>query len=183
MSQIQIEVVSVGAPQTIPTSNGRSYQAIEIAYKKDGKIEGKKIMSFSNPAVFKAVQNLTQGTIAYVTTEKNDKGYWQWEAVNTDAASAASAPVQTQSSGSTAGNTKSFSNYETKEERQQRQVMIVRQSSLSNAVATLAVGSKAVKPEDVIAVAKQYETYVMGTGPASAQPATVSFDDLEDVPL
>jgi hypothetical protein len=55
------------------------------------------------------------------------------------------------------------SNYETKEERQVRQIMIVRQSSLGHAVATFAVGGKtAPTPEAVIEVAKMYEQYVLG---------------------
>ena len=40
--QIVVEVISVGPIQTIPTTGGKSYQCIEIAYKKNGKIEGKK---------------------------------------------------------------------------------------------------------------------------------------------
>lgn len=181
MSQIQIEVLSVSAPQTVPTSTGRSYQTIEVAYKKDGKIEGKKLMSFSNPSVFKTAQSLNTGSIAYVTTEKNDKGYWQWESISTEASAPVhSAPAATSNSNSSAGSTKSFSNYETKEERQQRQVMIVRQSSLSNAVATLAVGAKAIKADDVINLAKQYEAYVLSTE-SSALPSLNEMED--DIPL
>ena len=43
MSQIQIEIVNVGTVETVPTKNGKSYQTIEVAYKKDGKIEGKSL--------------------------------------------------------------------------------------------------------------------------------------------
>jgi len=56
----------------------------------------------------------------------------------------------------------------------------VRQSSLSAAVATLAVGAKGVKPTDVIDVAKLYESYVFGTQPAG----DTGFEDLPnfDIP-
>ena len=55
------------------------------------------------------------------------------------------------------------SNYETKEERAARQVLIVKQSSLSTAVSALAVGAKSTpSAADVIAYAKQLEQYVMG---------------------
>ena len=51
--------------------------------------------------------------------------------------------------------------FETREERAAKQVYIVRQSSLTAAIATMTPGSKtALNPEDVINVAKQYEQYV-----------------------
>jgi len=179
--QIQVEVISVSAVQTIPTKNGKSYQAVEVAYKKDGKIEGKKIMSFTNPAVFKAAQNLEQGQVIDITTEKNEAGYWQWEAI----ATAGSAPAQAASApAATAGGGKAQSsggNWETKEERAARQVMIVRQSSLGHSVALL--GSKAKVPE-VISVAKEFEAYVLGTDTPDEAAKPVSFDDFpDDVPL
>ena len=65
---------------------------------------------------------------------------------------------------STSPNTRvTGSNYETKEERAARQTLIVKQSSLSTAVAALAIGAKSSpSASDVIAYAKQLEQYVMG---------------------
>src|SRR3990167_7946394 len=166
--QIQVEIISISAPQTVPTKNGKSYQAIEVAYKKDGKIEGKKIMSFASPAVFKAVQNCVQGDFVTVTTEKNEAGYWQWESIDK---SEGAIPPATQSAAAQGGGTSKStgSNWETKEERAARQVMIVRQSSLSNAIATLTVAIKgAISSDQVIRLAKEYEAYVLDTEPKSA---------------
>ena len=55
---MQIEVVSINT-NTVPTAKG-SYQVTEVAYKdmKDGKINGKKIMSFANKEVYKVMTNL-----------------------------------------------------------------------------------------------------------------------------
>lgn len=177
--QIQLEVISIGAPQTIPTKNGKSYQAIEVAYKKDGKIEGKKIMSFTNPAVFKAVQGLSQGDFITVTTEKNEAGYWQWEGVSKGDASAA--PTASPSAAATGGGTtkSTGTSWETKEERAAKQVMIVRQSSISSAVALAnAVGDKKSSADSIIRVAQEFEAYVMGSNP----PATAMQDitDMDD---
>ena len=163
MSQITIEVVNVGAIETVPTKNGRSYQQVEIAYKKDGKIEGKKLVDFTDKAFFKAALEWKPGDILNIISEKNEKGYWQWVGLaagggttNVPAGGKAAVPYTAD---------------------KDRQIMIVRQSSLGHAVATLAVGSKGVKPEDVIAVAKQYEAFVLGTEP---QAAAKAIDDLKD---
>ena len=70
------------------------------------------------------------------------------------------------------------SNYETKEERADRQVLIVRQSSLSNAVGTLAIAGGKATANDVISLAKLYEGYVLG-GP-SEQPSNSDIHELEE---
>lgn len=55
------------------------------------------------------------------------------------------------------------STYETPEERAKKQVYIVRQSSLSNALTALAIGAKTPpKPDEVIELARKYEDYVFG---------------------
>jgi hypothetical protein len=57
--------------------------------------------------------------------------------------------------------------------------MIVRQSSLSNAVATLAIEGSTASANDVISLAKLYEGYVLGQ-----QEEAPSIDDLEsDIPF
>jgi len=51
---MQITVIDVGQPNTHSTKNGRSYQSMEVTYKNDsGQVQSKKLMSFSNPDVFK----------------------------------------------------------------------------------------------------------------------------------
>jgi hypothetical protein len=182
MPNIQIEVISVGAIQKVPTAKG-FYETVEVAYRKDGKVEGKKIMSFANPAIFKAVQKLAQGETVDVTTEKNEAGFWQWTGLNSGAAVTQPTPSQTSSAASTGTvAAKPVSNYETKEERAARQVMIVRQSSLSNAVSTLSVGAKHLTPSEVVAVAKEYERYVLGLNEAKAA-VDVGFSGDEDLVL
>jgi hypothetical protein len=186
--QISIEVISVGSVQTVPTKNGKSYQCVEVAYRKDGKIEGKKIMSFVNPAVFKAVQNLTQGEVVTITTEKGEpnaqgQSYWQW----TEVGAAGAAPPAQQSAAATGGGTtkSTGTSWETKEERAAKQVMIVRQSSLSTAVALAnAVGDKKSSANSIIRVAQEFEAYVMDTSPPATTKEIGSFDDMEnDIPL
>jgi hypothetical protein len=157
---MQIQIIDVGTPNTKPSKNGRSYQEIEVTYKsQDGKVTSKKLMSFSNPSVFKTVSTLNKGDTVEVTTEKVGD-YWQWTAINQGGA----APMQqTQSTGAgtSSGSTRvTGSNYETKEERAARQELIVRQSSLSAAVSILTVGSKSVDKDAVKTLAQELADWV-----------------------
>jgi hypothetical protein len=151
-----IEIVSVEREDR-PSSNGKgTYGMLTVAYKSNGKIAEKKIMSFTNPAVFKGLEGLQKGDTIDVTSVKNEKtGYWDWTALNEGGGT----PVaNTQPATATRV---SGSNYETKEERAVKQRYIVRQSSISNAIDSLSIGAKsALSAKDVIALAKEYEEYV-----------------------
>lgn len=148
-----INIVDVGAPNTHAAKNGRSYQSIEVTYKNDqGQTQSKKLMSFSNPTVFNHIRDLNKGDALNVTTEKDANGYWQWTGIGGD-----NAVSETKQATPATGGRVTGSNYETKEERAARQILIVRQSSLSSAVELLGAGTSI---EDVIATAKQFEAYV-----------------------
>ena len=173
-----INIVDVGTPSTKASSNGRSYQEIEITYKtENGQVANKKLMSFSNPSVFNHIKGLAKGEVVNVTTVKNAKGFWDWTGIGNEG----DAPVATQSKPATAqaGGRVTGSNYETKEERAARQILIVRQSSLSSAVALVsATSTEPTTTDNVIAIAKKFEAYVFGE---DANPTKeVNFDDLED---
>lgn len=165
--------------KTVPTAKG-SYQTADVAYKNNsfqGKVEGKKVMSFgATKNAFTTLATATPGQTYEVEIVKNDKGYNDWVAMSPATAGAA-APVATPAGKASSPSASPRSTYETPEERAQRQVMIVRQSSLSTAVATLAVGSKKeINPEDVVQTAKRFESYVLGTD----QPAPdMSIDSMQ----
>ena len=173
---MQVNVIDVGSVNTHSAKNGRQYQSLEVTYKNDaGQAQSKKLMSFAAPEVFKVAQSWSKGDSINVSTKKDDNGYWQWTKILADG----EADVQT------AGNTtavaskgKSFSggsNYPTVDERAQTQAYIIKQSSLGNAVNTLAIDGKSVTANDVISLAKMYEGYVLGTNQAEVT------DELTDV--
>ena len=124
-----------------------------------GKEHTYKLMSFVNKDAYLLLKSAKIGDTFFVVTNKNDKGYWQWDQVSREA-------VQPKA------NTSPRSTYETPEERAQKQIYIVRQSSLTNAIALL--GSKA-KVDHVISVARQFEQYVFGLDERE------SFDDLPTI--
>jgi hypothetical protein len=175
---MQIQIIDVGTPNTHAAKNGRSYQSIEVTYKgNDGKVSSKKLMSFSNPNVFKTISGLGKGATIDVVTTKDDAGYWQWTGIN-DGSSPAPAQATT---GTPATTRVTGSNYETAEERAARQRLIVRQSSLSAAVSILTVGAKAVDKESVKSLAQELTDWVFETK-SVAQIDTDITDMQDDIP-
>lgn len=149
-----INIVDVGAPNTHAAKNGRSYQSIEVTYKNEqGQTQSKKLMSFSNPTVFNHIRDLTKGDALNVTTEKDANGYWQWTGIGGD-----NAVSETKQATSATGGRVTGSNYETKEERAQRQLYIIRQSSLANAVEIL---NKGADTREVLKLAEELVNYVL----------------------
>ena len=173
---MKIKILSVTIT-TVPTAKG-SYQMADVAFKNltFGKVEAKKIMSFGATAsAFTVMSTAQNGDEFDVEVVKNDKGYNDWVKVSKDNGETSSETKQPASSFQRGASTtqQARSTYETPEERAKKQIYIVRQSSISAAVATLSVGSKSVKPDEVLALARQYEAYVFGTG----------FDDLPDTDI
>ena len=160
MSNLVIEVLSASVT-SVPTQRG-SYQVCELAYKNKSfqdKVEGKKIMSFAEPDAFSILSKASMGQVFTIGREKDDKGYWKWKQVTEG-----NAPTQTNSGATNVAGpvTVNKPQYETADERAARQVMIVRQSSLAQAVALLSAnGGKKNSPQDVISIAKVFENWVM----------------------
>jgi len=182
---IQIQVLSVGV-ETKPTTKG-SYQVAEVAYKdltNGGKISAKKLMSFTNKEVFETFVVAKATEVYDIEMVKGEK-YWDWTKATKGVASAIASPSGKTTTGSvgTVGNGRGF---ETPEERAKKQIFIVRQSSLTNAIATLVQGRKTeLKPEEVIGLAQQYEAFVFGTGTVEATVGkdVGSIEDLEEDPI
>lgn len=179
---MQIQILSVDI-KTKPNSRGGTYQDAEVAYKNNtvqGKVEGKSVRSFgAQEAAFKALAVAQPGETYEVQVVKNDKGFNDWVSVQKAGAVAAGGVAASVPTGvparAAATSTPVRSTYETPEERAKKQVYIIRQSSVSSAIALHSVGAKALKLEDVLNTAKALEGYVLGTG-------ATGFDDLPDVP-
>lgn len=160
---MQITILNV-QQQTKTGSTGKPYQTLEVAYKDSfGKVASKTLMSFGAQAnAYKSLANATAGSIFTLTVVKNEKGYNDWtNAVQAPPGSVAQNLMANEGL-STGKQVQVKSTYETPEERAKKQVYIIRQSSISSAVDTLTAGAKSSpKPEDVLAVAQQYYSWVM----------------------
>lgn len=165
----QIEVLKFMVTET---PGKRPYKVAEVAYKSDGKTKGMKVLDFVQREVFATLLSINPqpGDILDVEFSQNDKGFWQFASVAKGEKSAGSSNQPTAAGGNGVA---SKGNWETSEERAARQVMIVRQSSLSNAVALSEANKAKSTPEDIIAVAKVFEAYVLG------KESIVEGDDVE----
>lgn len=128
--------------------------------REDGRTGSKTMMSFANPKVFDIFKNASEGDV-FEVVERQDGEYTNWvSAVKTDG----SAPKTASVPGAAAPAAKPgaiASQYETRDERNARQRLIVRQSSLSNAIELLTTGAKS-PPElaDVASLADSLVAYV-----------------------
>jgi hypothetical protein len=157
-------VISVSLSTQVKKQAGGTYEAWELVYKNsDGQIESvqKPVQGFKfNPALKDSLGNLQPGDEVTISLEKNAGGFWEVKTVSKGIVEMANEPRSTAAApaGKVVG-----SNYETPVERAYRQVLIVRQSCLAQAVATLS-GAKPAKVEDVLAIANQYVAWVNEKG-------------------
>lgn len=181
--QIQIQFIDVSV------EDKGKYKMAEITFKDlaKGQTSSKKLMSFSNPVVYKTLVDAKKGEVYTIEMQKNDKGFWDWTAASTatgvNTASGGSPEATTKASGSS-GFASPKSTYETPEERAKKQVYIVRQSSISAAIDTLKTDKKNPSKEEVVSVAKFYEAFVFGLDTEPVKLVDIpTFDEEEDVPL
>lgn len=199
-AKFSIKVLSISEPSFTKTPKG-GYNQIEVAFKKDGKVEGKKLIDFKYPEVYKFFKGLKGGENVNVTSIKGeDDKFWNWSAATVETGEAVNAPAEqegvasepavdnraaTKSSGTASGRGKvTGSNYETSAERARRQVYIVRQSSISAAIDLLKVNTTTVHTgtashtpvtkEQVVDLARYFEAYVF------EQQAAGKLVDMED---
>jgi hypothetical protein len=151
-----ITIRSVEVTTTPAKGKGRPYQTAQLSYTVNGETKAWKLMSFSNPAVFATLSKAEEGESYEITTGKNDQDYTVWtSATKADGtAPAGKTPVKV-ASGST---------YETREERAAKQILIVRQSSLTAAINTLTADAHgALDPDEVMTLAETYTAWVFKT--------------------
>jgi hypothetical protein len=151
---MRVKIVNVDIENVV---KGKSrYSAATVAYLFNGEARTQKVMSFANPDVFKKVQDFV-GQEVEVTVTKNDGGYNQWSAISTDfsggSTPTASSPPPTSSP---------RGSFETADERANRQVYIVKQSSLASAIALTEANKAKASPEEIIATAQKFVDYVFG---------------------
>jgi hypothetical protein len=128
-----------------------------VVYQDDrGTTKTKNVMSFSNPAVYDAVQKLNQGDRIEVAYVEGDN-YYNWASIK---------PVSGQVTGEAAveqlksQSTPVKSNWESAEERAKKQVYIIKQSCLAQAVAH----SPKASIDDVLKTAQIFVDWVLEDG-------------------
>jgi len=163
---MQITIVNT----EVSTPAGKKFQMCEVVYKSEyqGKVDvkTKKLMSFVNPSVFATAKDAKQGEVYEVVNVKEGE-YYQWTSMTKADGSSASA-AQGATSGAVIGGTAnrqaaSYSgrDFESKDERAERQRLIVRQSAVNYAIAMLSPGAKtALDKAAVFALAESVIAFV-----------------------
>ena len=151
--------------QEVVVENGgagkNKWQKATVTYTYNGQNRKQNVMSFTNPAVFAFVSKIQHPTPVTVTITKNAKGYDEWAAVE-PATEGSTSPVK--AAGAPSGGKVVGSNWETPEERAKRQLMIVRQSSISNALEFFKnQGTQEFQVVEVLGIAQQFVDFVYGT--------------------
>lgn len=179
---IQIVAVEVGSAKS---KAGKDYEFVEVTYKNKSfqdKVESKKHNQYGDKNVFNTLKSAKNGDVFTITRNKDDNGFWQWIGIDAGANSTpSSAPSKSGAPINTTVAPKS--NYETSEERAKRQVYIIKQSSLSTAVAALKTDKKALSADEIIDFAKVLEAYVFGVNLDSEPSKLPEFDADEDIPM
>jgi len=172
-----IQIVAINFDTTIK-GQAKSYPGTEVIYKNaEGKTNTKAMHSKNfeyNKTLRGQLEALSPGDYALVT-DVADGQFRKWLTIEPTEAPAEGATANPPATGKTSATSWEKdgskptaavvrSNYETPEERAARQVMIVRQSSISSAVALLAQDRSEYAPgvDDVLGIAKQFEAYVLG---------------------
>lgn len=143
--------------KSIDDESKGKYNQLSVGYTdiNSGQEHTYKLMSFVNKEAYNMLKSSKSGDEFHVVCNKNDKGYWTWQEV-----SVLGSQVKTAKA-----NPSPRSTYETPEERARKQLYIIRQSSLTNAIAMLqAAGDKKtpINVDTVVHVAQKFEEYVFG---------------------
>lgn len=159
----------------------RKYKKAEVTYTWQGNNRRQTVMSFSNPDVFKTLESLKLPANVEVeltkVTGRDGTEYTNWAKI-TQTIGGESAPTASKPAGKVVG-----SNYETAEERAKRQLMIVRQSSVSNAISMLSAGinpGEKLQVTDVLEVAQEFVDFVYGNGQEEVVPLDRMPSDLPE---
>jgi hypothetical protein len=150
---MQIEITDVG-----PAKKDGNYVKMQLGYVRDGKNNSRTLVAVgkTTEVVKELAANAKPGDIYEIELEKSkDDKFWNWIGATKEEkqvkAEAAKTSYQTKST------------YETPEERARKQVYIVRQSSIANAIEFLHCQGKKFSPEEVMDIARAFVSFVFAT--------------------
>ncbi len=162
---VQGVVITVALETDVKKKDGGTYNGWELVYKStDGEIRSiaKPVTSLQyNAPLKKGLSELTQGDEFTLTQEKNKAGFYDVKSIVkgfSETPQAASVPTA-----SSTAKPQAVSNYETREERNARQRLIVRQSSLSVAKDVM-LAAKTNDPNAIKNLAEDFTNWVFEKG-------------------
>ena len=181
-SQMVVKIIDVEVGKAMTKTN-KPYEFLEVAYKNvtfENKAETKKVMPFGSKEVFATLKDAVKGDVFTILREKDDAGYWQWVGIAVGETEIETAKGDVAVKPATTAAPKS--NFETAEERAKRQVLIVRQSCLSNAIEYLNHNKKNYGVDELYSLAADMYAWVFGNAQTVATTKAPELDD-EDIPM
>ena len=184
--QIVGTLVTFEVDVQVAKNGGGSYKGCRLAYRDENgslKEKGFSEQAFKFiPMVKTNLMNLKSGE--QFTAEVIKEGdFWNWKSVQAGGATPPVADKDVPATGKAAPYQAPKSTYATPEERAQTQVYIIRQSTLTQAIAFSAANAPYFKKEqttaDIISIAKEFEAHVMGIHFDDGSPHGMSGDEKE----
>lgn len=172
--QLTIQEVTI---EEVKKGNNKPYYKAIVVYTSGGKNSTKQIMSFANPQVYAAIKDALPGSEWEVDVKK-EGDFYNWVAAK-PAGGEATAPRAASATSAIGGRT-APSTYETADERRIKQMYIVKQSSIANAIQMLTSGNGVLGVDDiptVLQVAQEFVDFVYGT-----PKRTDIFNEPNDIP-
>lgn len=154
-------IITVQEVNTSFVKKGKGgYHQAEVTYTDNGKNFTKKIMSFTNPAVFDTIKDAAQGD-QFELAIKKEGDFYNWVSLAPVSKDGPKSPPDAQPKNSYTP--RPNNTYETAEERKLKQLYIIRQSSIANAIEYLnVVDYKIDDINHVLSVAQQFVDFVYG---------------------
>lgn len=169
-----MKITFTGQESTFTKTAKGGYSTMNVSYVDErGANKSWKLISFANPKVFDTFKGATPNTVFEITTRKNDKDFTEW-------ASAELVGPATTNNAPTPAGTKpaSVSNYETRDERNARQRLIVRQSCLKNAIDVQVASGSAISLPELFSLAEDMVAWVF-EAPGLYEEASLGEGDSE----
>ena len=164
MAQVVGKVVSASLETNVKKNGGGTYVGWELVYRTpEGEVRtiAKPVTSLAyNAALKSALASLAPNDDFVLEQEKNQAGFYDVKSISKGAGAPLAQAIPTGAKQTAP----QISNYETRDERNARQRLIVRQSSLAVAKDIVSVGAKTVSPETVKELAEDLTNWVFEKG-------------------
>jgi hypothetical protein len=167
MPQITISEVSVEEVK----KGKNAYFVANVTYQTGrGESKTKKIMSFANPAVFAIAKVAKAGEVYDIAYVPGDE-YYNWASMkNMSGGDEAPAPARATGAGAVPTSGKvTGSTYETAEERKVKQLLIVKQSCIANAISSYGEDVNGTPVAHILERAQLFVDYVYGNDKTLAE--------------
>jgi len=169
---MKVRILKV-SQETKPTAKG-SYEMLTVNYRnvETDKNGSTRIPDFSAPDAFNALKNAAPDSTWEVKIQASEKGgqkYFNW--VGAQPIEGGTVPEEDKKPPVARYTSQTSRDWETKEERAARQRLIVRQSSVTAAIALAQLGATTDGGvDDILKTAEQVENWVFRTGGAGKTP-------------